>query len=332
MGPGRVVLHCNAGGSFGMGHLMRCVALSEAALDRGWTVRIGGDLSAAALGVVDRFVPQAEVEAMALARVPQWLAAARTEHPDVIHVDSYLHESDVALGDFLLSNMQDGAHGVRPADLAVDGNLGAERRHRGDPAGAALLGIRYMPIRRQVTRQRSVAAAHSERLRMLVVLGGTDPFDVTTHVVGSLTALTEPIDATVVAPPSQHEVLASVAADQRHDIRLVEFLDDLPATARQHDVVVSAAGTSVWDFACMGAPSALLCVVDNQHEGYEAAVDAGIALGLGSAPFADLPDRIAELEHVMRDRESREALARRGMATVDGLGARRTVAAWESTR
>ena len=34
------------------------------------------------------------------------------------------------------------------------------------------------------------------------------------------------------------------------------------------DLVVSAAGTSTWELLCLGAPSALVCVVDNQRESY----------------------------------------------------------------
>jgi spore coat polysaccharide biosynthesis predicted glycosyltransferase SpsG len=312
-----------------MGHLMRCVAVADEARERAWDVQIGGDLSAVAIRTLDRFLPGVPTENVERDQILDWLTAAAKTRPDVIHVDSYLPESDLGVGDYLLSNMQDGLHGVRQADLAIDGNLGAERRLVHGLAERALLGIAYMPIRRQVLRQRSVIPSRGRRRRLLVVIGGTDPFGLTTRVVASLPALVEPADITVVTPAEQRAEIAAAAAGQQHEIRLVPFLEDLPAAAREQDLVISAAGTSVWDFACMGVPSALLCVVDNQLDGYQAVVDAELAYGLGVPPYSDLMQRLKDLDLLLRDDHALEAFARRGRATVDGLGARRMVSVWE---
>lgn len=314
-----------------MGHLMRNLAIAEAAIGLGWSVRIGGDLSPEASRLLSRLVPDADVETMPLPRVKAWLRSVAGDRPEVIHLDSYLPESDVVAAASLLSNMQDGVHGARRADLAVDGNLGAETRPVSGTAARHLLGVRYMPIRQQVLRQRAVEPVRSGPFRLLVVLGGTDPFGVTEQVVAALRAIRAPADVTVVTPESHRDRVVAAAMGQRHRFRFVAFLEDLPATARSHDLVISAAGTSIWDFACMGVPAALLCVVDNQREGYEAMARSGLGIGLGTPPFDDLEGRIADLQETL-DRPGRlEQIVVRGRETVDGQGALRIVSAWAET-
>lgn len=311
-----------------MGHLMRCIAIAEAAVQHGWLVRWGGDLSPDALRLLARFFPETDVESMPPRQLAGWLRSVAADGPAVLHVDSYLPQSDVPPGSPLLSNMQDGSFGARRADLCVDGNLGAESRPVPLPAACTLLGIRYMPIRRQVLRQRDVEAPRSAVPRVLIVIGGTDPFGVTEKVVSALQVVPGALDVTVVAPASGHA--AAAAADQSHRITVVPFLDDLPAAARSHDLVISAAGTSIWDFACMGVPTALLCVVDNQRDGYEAAVRLGLGIGLGTPPYDALDQRLVGLRGLLDDADRLEAIATHGRRTVDGRGASRIVAAWEA--
>jgi RimJ/RimL family protein N-acetyltransferase len=95
-------------------------------------------------------------------------------------------------------------------------------------------------------------------------------------------------------------------------------------------MVLSAAGTSVWELACVGAPTAIVAVTENQRTGYERAVAAGIAVGLGplDAVRAADDDAVAALRGLVADPARRAAVGRAGRALVDGLGADRVLDAW----
>jgi RimJ/RimL family protein N-acetyltransferase len=98
----------------------------------------------------------------------------------------------------------------------------------------------------------------------------------------------------------------------------------------EQDLVVSAAGTSVWELCCLGVPTALVCVADNQEAGYRRVLERGAAVGLGSAvPGLDHDAAVATLQQVLGDRALREQLAAAGPRLVDGLGAWRVVRSWE---
>lgn len=320
----RVVLHCNAGGPYGMGHLMRCLAIAEEAISRGWIARLGGDLSPEAVRLTAAQSPLLTTEVVRRSAVGGWLAAADA---DVVHIDSYWPEADHASGTFLRSNMQDGLFGARDTDLAIDANLGAEHRFTAT-AKHALVGISAVPIRAQVRRYRGRTAGELPR-RVLIVLGGTDPHGLTADVVAALGAITTPLTVTVVSPEAQRDIVSALAQRIPHPITITEFLTDLPAVAARQDLVISASGTSVWDFACMGVPTAVLCVADNQRAGYDAVVKADLAFGLGMPPHHDLVDRLRDLDGALGTPGFLDGLRERGRELVDGLGVWRIVSAWE---
>ncbi|GAB3957470.1 hypothetical protein GCM10027614_73010 [Micromonospora vulcania] len=98
--------------------------------------------------------------------------------------------------------------------------------------------------------------------------------------------------------------------------------------------MVSAAGTSTWELCCLGAPAALVCVVDNQRESYARVVRHGLAVGLGELPEltgTGVAGRAARataartLHGLLSSPERRAALSARAWSTVDGQGRARVV-------
>lgn len=325
----RVLLHCNAGAEYGMGHLMRCLALADLAQDRGWDVEVIGEVDDAAHAAATRMYPAVPLRSHPLNQLDQGFRHALQERTDVVHLDSYWDVPDLATRDVLVSNMQDGTHGMRTADLAIDANLGAELTFAGANLSAArLAGIDAAVIRGQVLRQRSARPARNESPRVLVVMGGSDPTGLTSRVVAGLDRIADPIEVTVVDPLRRTGVEAR-AERSRHSCTVYGYVDDLPALARAHDLVISAAGTSTWDFACMGLPMALVCAVENQRAGYRAALRVGLARGLGEPPHVDLEGRVGELGRILDQSFLLHDESERSRRTVDGLGAWRIVATWE---
>ena len=325
----RVLLHCNAGGGYGMGHLMRSIALADEALFQGWQAALVGDVSDAAQTRAARLVPGLEIDPVA----PRGLEASLRAHAataDLVHLDSYWDVPDLTGGAAVVSNMQDGPYGARPADLAIDANLGAETWfERPDVSSFHLAGVDAAVIRRQVLQQRDATSDTHERFRILVVMGGADPGGLTTHVAEALAVLPAAFDVTVIVAETAHDAIAAAFGGTAHDLTQLTFAEDLPALARAHDLVISAAGTSVWDFASMGVPMALICAVDNQRRGYRAAIDAGLAIPLGEPPHSDLSERMSAVYAVAHDPTWAAAQRDHLRSTVDGRGAWRIVSAWE---
>lgn len=327
-----VLIHCNAGLHYGMGHLMRALTIGAEAIEHGWSVVFAGDFDAQARHLIGSHVGGVQIHSiesadqrLSLPRLAEALA------PDVIHVDSYLPESDALVGSAsILSNMQDGPFGVRRAELSIDQTLRAEFAPLASRVQSHLAGISYALIRPQVRAQRGRWSPSPDHSRVLAVLGGTDPLELTPRLVESISKSRRRLAITVVAPASTRDEVERIARRSPSRVVVTGFLPDLPAAAVHHDLVISAAGTSVWDFACMGVPTALVCVTENQERGYDTAVAQGLAVDLQRFPgssWAHVADRVVD---VLDDGSRLRGLSAAGMDTVDGLGAWRVIGSWES--
>lgn len=332
----QIVLHAHGGGATGVGHVMRALTLAEEAVSAGHEVLLAGEIAGDFLRRRCREVGGLDVEPLTRGDVAGLRRLVERVDPDVVHLDTY---DDVDLGEWrgprrpLLSSIEDGGYGRRAADLLVDPNLGAEGEPRPGAGGAVLLrGVRFAPIRRSVTGRRGTYAVRPRAHRVLVVMGGTDPVGLTAPCLDLLGRTGLELEVTAVVPdPAAAERCTAVAA--RHPgltASLVAPLEDLPGVALEHDLVVSAAGTTSWELCCLGVPAALVCAVDNQRAGYDRLVAAGAVLGLGDAVSLVEEPPVERLCALLADADARRALSGAAAALVDGRGAWRLVRAWEA--
>ncbi|MBD8010980.1 UDP-2,4-diacetamido-2,4,6-trideoxy-beta-L-altropyranose hydrolase [Microbacterium sp. Re1] len=324
----QVLFHCNSGGRHGMGHLMRTAAVAAVARERGWVSAVVGDIDDVGSRLLRRALGDVRLHRCDAAALADVLRSRASEGFDVVHVDSYESVPSAAAG-VLLSNMQDGPFGVRRADLAIDASLGAEH-HFAEPSLSRrhIAGIDGAVIREQVLHQRGRLKRSDATAHVLVVMGGTDPRSITSRVIRALDEISLALRVTVVDPRGSAAV-AAAAESSRHEMKVLGFVDDLPALAAQQDLAITAAGTSMWDFACIGLPMAAVCAVQNQRDGYREMIERELALGLGDGSFAELAEKIHLVEQLLRSPEARRAVGERLMSLVDGRGAWRIVSSWE---
>ena len=376
----RVLLRCDGGGPLGVGHVIRSLALAEAAVDAGHEVVVAGHFEGSFL---QGQLAAAPVE---VAQLSAWAAdgdlqplidLVRRLRPDVLHVDSYLAPDRLrvlvtstgggaGLGDedptsLVVSNMEDGTFGRRPADVVVDPTFGAELSARpADGTPWLLRGSRYTPVRQRVIDARRRASddrASDDRASdhrasddrgpddnvggvgqvarsVLVVMGGTDPVGLAPGAVELLARTGLALEVTAIAVGENAERVRAAAQGSRLSLNVLAPVDDLAAMMSAHDLVISAAGTSIWELCCIGVPTAVAWAVDNQREGYERVVAAGAAIGLGGPELGrdELGGderAVDRLKRALTDPEVRARLVRAGRQIVDGLGAWRVVRTWE---
>jgi len=321
-----VALRCDAEAATGLGHLLRCLALAEALLDLGLEVVVVGSVDEVPLA--GRLLEQHRLQVHAapvgsLVPVLDRLGAA------ALVVDSYSVEADIftevrATGRTVVAVIDSPAPRLE-ADLLVNPNYGSERSMAVPHLGRVLAGVSYALLRGSVTRRRPAALPRSAETahRVLVVLGGTDVLSSAAHLTERLLATGLPLSLDVVcATPQIRRTVERLPVLTDQHLRAYDPVEDLPALAAGAEVVVSAAGTTMWELACLGRPMALVTVADNQLPGYEAVVSAGLAVGLGPAQeLASTPEATtASLRHLIENPDLRGQLATAGYAMVDGRG------------
>ncbi|KYH42990.1 hypothetical protein [Branchiibius sp. NY16-3462-2] len=321
-----VLLRCDGGGTYGVGHVMRQLALADELVARGVSVQFRGNLTntpwlAALLAARGLSMVAIDDDPRAL-RDTALETGASAVVLDGYHLDPATGATLRAAGIPVMA-MVDYSFGTeQDADLYVDQNLGA-RPH----SPRALAGIDYALFRDDVLALRRVGPDHlpaSSPLRVLAVFGGTDPYAAAPVVVPALLDTGLPVTITAVAAREEIAVaLRGLPVADGQELHVIPATPGLAALAAESDLVLSASGSSVWEFLCMGVPTALVCVVDNQRAGYDETVRRGVVAGLGHLDGFDAAAATATLRTLVQRADDRSALATKGQLLVDGKGRQR---------
>lgn len=329
----RIVLRCDGDAATGVGHVVRSLALAEEASARGHEVSLMGRLEGQFL--TDLVGRVGGLEALGPAPTDPRAATELLGEFDWVHIDSYRADE---LRDLLMaasgrphvSLTHDGPFGHGPADLAIDPTPGAEDSDEPRDSAWSQRGSRHTAIRPSILGDIQARPAGHGDLAVLVVLGGTDPNATAPDVVRALLATGETLRVTVVATPRTEAALGKLATENPGSVRVTGPLPELGSAIADSDVVVTAAGSTVWEVCAIGRPMAVVLAADNQLAGYTELLERGAAIGLGTtADVADTAATSRQLVPLLRDPGMRAELARAAHGVVDGRGAWRTVSAWE---
>lgn len=331
----RIGLRCDAHPAMGVGHLVRQLALAEEFGSRGDDVVLLGDASGVPWAL-------AQVASRGLSMTDAIGPHGFAEQCQALGLDAVMldgYHLPPALGAGLraaripCATMVDGPFGLdQVADLYVDQNLGAVVAPQVLVSGGRMLvGADYALLRNDVLARRETAAARWAagpvgRPRVLVVFGGTDAFGGCAVLVPLILATGLPVDVVAVAARAEvAQALGELVPGPGQSVTAVAPVDDLAGLLVTCDAAVSAAGTSVWELLCLGVPTGVVCVTDNQRVGYDVVAASDVCLEVGmleelrARPAAD-DAGIDVLRRLVGDAGLRAHLSAAGLATVDGRG------------
>ncbi len=349
-----VLFRADASPAMGIGHVMRCLTLAAALTERGShcrlactheTLRTVAALRHAAIEVVE--LPDGaacDPAALTALPAPDWVVIdhyrlgadyerrLRPWAERILVIDDLAdrrHDCDILL-DQTVGRRAESYAGLVPASALVlagpahallrPGFAAARRTYPDEPCSelrakpGAPCGAKAKPTDVGARRLRG-------DMRILVSLGGTDPLNATATVLDALAAADLGIAVTVVmgsAAPALEQVRAQ-AARLRPPAELAVDVADMVALMTSCDLAVGAAGTSALERCCLGLPTLLLVIADNQRE-----VAAGLAqAGAAVVAVLDAADIAGKLADLAGDAEARRRLAEQGRMLCDGAGAGR---------
>lgn len=344
--PPALVVRADGGGRIGGGHLMRCVALIEAWRAAGGRAHLLSQAPPASLqerlakdGVpvsgISAIHPQKEDLAACLRTLDE---EARREGSAWLALDGYhfdaAYAAAVGQAGHRVLVLDDAAHLERyHADVLLNPNVHArDLVYRFEREPVQLFGTPYLPLRREFhQRRREGLRPAALARRLLVTLGAADPCGATLRVLEGLSRspFARRLATRVVVGSLNPSGDAIAEAAQRLGIAVTLERDppDMAALMAEADVAISAAGGSAWELACLGVPSLLVVVAQNQR-GVATALEAcGAARNLGPADELTGHGLGQALETLASDPLARERSSRLGRRLVDGLGAERAARA-----
>ncbi len=336
-----VVFRCDGSARMGTGHLMRSLALAQAFQAAGSapaflsanplptfearlnTEKIAGRSLRASAGTQE---DAAETVALAQALGAEWIA-----------VDGYQfgapYQRAIKSAGLRLIWIDDHGHaGEYCADLILNQNACASEKMyaRRDESVRLLLGTEYALLRREFCAWKNWKREIAPIARkILVTLGGSDPDNVTCRVIDALkTVAIEDIEIRIVvggSNPFRDEIEKRAA--EFPSASVLSNVSDMPAQMGWADLCVAAAGSTVYELACMGLPCLSVVLADNQAPLAEALATRGTLMNAGwhgQLQSERLGAAIASLAH---DCGRRRGMSTAGRARVDGYGGERVVQA-----
>lgn len=344
---GNLLIRADATTDIGNGHLMRCFAL---ALE--WRAHGG---SVTLLSHCKSDVLRLRLEAAGMDFIPlekqypdpadlhttvevlerqagEWLVL------DGYHFDASYHQAVRSSG-YKLLVVDDTAHlPFYDASILLNQNVCAEQlSYRCAPETIMLLGLDYALLRPEfrarLDRSREIPEVAR---RVLVTMGGGDPYNVTSKVLTALVQTkVDNLEATIVVGANNpHFDELDVAIRHRQiptvrgvhpAIRLMRDVSDMSELMAWADVAVSAGGSTCWELVSMGLPSIVLILADNQRRVAEGLCTMGAAVNLGWFEQVTEHDISTALAALCHSYDERVRFSQAGRRLVDGDGSDRVV-------
>jgi UDP-2,4-diacetamido-2,4,6-trideoxy-beta-L-altropyranose hydrolase len=216
-------------------------------------------------------------------------------------------------------------------DLVLNQNIDAEEGLYADRADHTdlLLGPQFALLRKEFWPWREPRREiQAEADHVLVTLGGADPENLTTEAIQALAELeTLGVQGTaVVGGSNPHEERIRAAAESVGvPVTALQNVNDMAELMAGTDLAVSAGGSTCWELAFMGIPSAIVVLAENQRGIARGLDEAGAAVNLGWHESIDAPEVASSITSLLRSDRKRRRMAQKAQALVDGKGAERVL-------
>lgn len=356
-----VAFRVDASRFIGSGHVMRCLVLARMLRASGATVRFicrlhpGHlvDLIRAEGFACDALACLSPSPSPPTSEPDYWLGAASDldalevvevlggHKPDWLVVDHYGigEEWQRVLRPHCgrLMVIDDLANRRHDCDLLLDQNLADQQQSRYDSLVdercIKLLGPRYALLHPDYIslHQQSLPRCPPVR-RVFAYFGAANSASVCGRVVRAFSQLAgDDVTLDVVASPASAS-WAELADQVRNDarVRLHGYVPSLAPLLQDADVAFGAGGATSWERCCVGVPSYVVTLAENQVSGTQALSQHGAIRWLGDVASLSDADLLAAMQEALAG-GGLKAMSRAALTLVDGWGSARVAAALSAT-
>ena len=351
----KVVIRTDSSIRIGTGHLMRCLTLADSLRRQGAEIvficrNLEGHMARIARAkdydVTMLPIPDASTKVKSPANeYDEWLGVEKDI--DASQTLSALSKLDVAVDWLIVDHyaldadwerkvqplvnnimaIDDLANREHSCDLLLDQNLfdSAEQRYAGlvPESCKMLLGPRYALLRDEflyATEKKPMRDGSVRRL--FVFFGGADPTNETGKTLKAIAMLQRPdIEVEVViggSNPHREELIRACSTSEY--IKIHTEVDHIAELMSRADIAIGGGGTTTWERCCLGLPSLIISIAENQVEISRQADRSGIGCYLGKKENVTSRHIFEQISTLLNHPEKLRQMSRCGTDLVDGRG------------
>ena len=335
MARSRIVFRCDASPEIGGGHVVRCLALAHAFR------AAGAEVTFAVSDETPRTVPELAAQFPETARgfTGETAELERLEPVDVIVIDHYglgfeyeVAASSVSDRLLVIDDFPNRQHAATHLVDTTHGRVAAEYAPVVGKDTVVMCGSDYAMLRPPFRARRPVeTTAPTPPLNILATFGMTDSHNVSGMAAEALSDFARGMSLSFVLGASAPHLYAlrNTIRKMGHDWRIVTDADaeQMAELTAKADLVIGAPGSASYERCCLGKPTLLVQVADNQAGNAASLVEAGAARLVGSVPHvgpAEIGEAVSEL---LSQPEELGRMSAAALRVTDGNGVDRIVAA-----
>jgi len=268
----------------------------------------------------------AQTKAILIDKAPNWLV-----------VDHYALDArwERALqgGYKKLMVIDDLADRPHACDLLLDQNLGREPQDYEALVPAycqCIIGPKYALLRPEFAALRAYSLQRRQPpdlKRLLITMGGVDQPNATGKVLEALKACALPSDCqiTVVMGSAAPwlEPVRVLASSMPWPTEVLVNVSNMAQIMADSDLAIGAAGSTSWERCCLGLPTLLITLAENQRAGAQALHQAGAARWLGGAEA--IPYELAAILPMLLEGQLMAEMTQAARVLTEGQGAARVL-------
>jgi len=286
----KVVFRVDSSVWIGSGHVMRCLVLADELTKYSYQVAFAclpqkGDLCHFIIergySVIELTPPVHQITPKHSSDYLGWLQRSIKEDVDDLlpHLDGvdWVISDHYALGldwqkqikqrtDVLILAIDDLVR-KHYADIVVDQTL-SRKAIEYKTTGKVLAGVDYALLSPKFSELRSCAENRQPNLdtpNILISMGGVDLPNATLEVLKSLESENVCARITVLmSSRSPHYNQVSDWCKSKEGVKHVDFTNNMAQMMLEHDIAIGAPGSTSWERACLGLPSIVVPLADNQ--------------------------------------------------------------------
>ncbi len=335
-----IAFRVDASQNIGIGHLMRCLALSQELIQRNhicyFLTKVNDDILIDTIKQNNIIYQRIEAAATLKEELDFVINFSYENNINWIVTDHYdldtWYTKKIKENNFKLLSVDDLAQIHYYSDIVVNQNIGLEKiRFSSEKYTKFLIGPKYVMMRNELLR-RDEKKKENNVEKLLLTLGGSDSDNVTLEVLKSLETLDEHIEIILVVGPLNpfYYEIKRFVKNVDLKVKLIKSPKKMTDIYLESDIAISAGGTSCYELSYFGIPNIIIIIEKNQLNIAKEFDKQGISIYIGDKKELKTEQIKEKVKELINNQSLRKRMSQNGQKLIDGLGKKRIVDFMES--
>lgn len=322
----KAVFRTDATRDIGGGHVMRCLTLANALSAKGWecsfisipeTIKTIPALLSSGYQIVSFHEADIQADLLVVDHYgldKEYETENRSWAKKILVIDDLAdreHDCDVLLDQTLGRVKEDYIYLVPPHCRILTGS------------DYTILRPQFADLRDKALERRAVQAGYIETI--LVMLGSVDKHNETGRVLDALEYLPGPLKIDVLMgnnAPHLQSIKHQVDSN-KHNVKIYVDVANVATIMARADLAIGAGGTASWERCCLGLPTLLIEIAENQRLITHTLVETGAALRIESFSHSQTQTIAEQVLFCQNNTSTFLEMSRKASEVCDGQGANR---------